>query len=184
MPEPKRVFISYSHEDKEHENHAIHDARVLAFADSLNANGFLAAIDQYVDNPSETWELWMERQIHKSDFVLLICNETYHRRFYQTEKDGVGLGARWEGHIMRHLLYQQAGSNDKFIPVLFPDGADSHIPTPIAGYTHYRITLPDLSDNGYERLIRRLSNQPATPAPVVSTVPNLPPTPRGTPTPT
>jgi len=54
---PPRVFISYSHDNVEHQE------RVLGLADRLRADGINAEIDQYNTAPPEGWPLWCERQI-------------------------------------------------------------------------------------------------------------------------
>ena len=53
MTAPK-VFISYSHDNSEHED------RVLELSDRLREDGIDANIDQYQTNPPEGWQLWME----------------------------------------------------------------------------------------------------------------------------
>lgn len=66
MSEPPKVFISYSHDSPEHE------ARVLALANRLRAEGIDAILDQYESSPAEGWELWGQRQIQTASFVLMV----------------------------------------------------------------------------------------------------------------
>ena len=84
MPDaaPRRVFISYSHDSPEHQD------RVLALADRLRVEGVNASIDQYVQSPPEGWADWCEMEIRKSDFVLMVCTETYLRRVGLTRFGG------------------------------------------------------------------------------------------------
>jgi hypothetical protein len=86
MTGPPRVFISYSHDDKRHEQ------RVLALANRLRTDGIDAEIDQYEPAPPEGWPTWCDRQIQKADYVLLVCSETYFWRVYGEEAPGVGHG--------------------------------------------------------------------------------------------
>jgi hypothetical protein len=82
--DPPKVLISYSQDSPEHKQ------RVLELADRLRADGIDWMIDQYVLVPEEGWPLWMERQIEDSDFVLMVCTETYFRRVMDKEEPGKG----------------------------------------------------------------------------------------------
>jgi hypothetical protein len=84
-------------------------------------DGIDCIIDRYVVVPPEGWPRWMHKQIRDSDFVVMVCTETYYQRVMGDEKPGKGLGARWEGH----LIYQ--GIYSAFIPVLFESGNYAHI---------------------------------------------------------
>lgn len=86
-----KVFISYSHDSIEHKR------RVRNLSDRLRREGIDSNIDQYEQSPSEGWPRWMERQIEEADFVLVVCTETYERRFRGVEEPGRGLGGSWEG---------------------------------------------------------------------------------------
>jgi len=114
-----RVFISYSHDSDEHRD------RVLRFADRLRADGIDAIIDQYVQSPPEGWPDWCERQIRGSDFVLMVCTETYLRRVNGEEEPGTGHGVRWEGRLNNQHLYDAGSASNKFLPVLLAGGVDA-----------------------------------------------------------
>jgi SEFIR domain len=60
-----RVFISYSHDSREHID------RVLALSNRLRADGIDCHIDQYEESPSEGWPRWMVNQIEDASFVLV-----------------------------------------------------------------------------------------------------------------
>ena len=164
---PPRVFISYSHDSPAHGD------RVLELADRLRADGIDAIIDQYIQFPSEGWPAWCEAEIEKADFVLMVCTETYLRRVSRKEEPGVGHGVLWEGRLIYQYLYDSGSVSRKFVPVLFADGLDAHVPAPVKGGTTYRV--PDR----YEALLRLLSNQPLTPMPPLGPGKSLPPRERG-----
>ncbi len=84
--ESPKVFISYTHDSPEHID------RVLHLADRLRAEGVDCRLDQYETSPSEGWPRWMDRQIEWAVYVLVICTETYQRRFKGIEEPGKGLG--------------------------------------------------------------------------------------------
>ena len=85
--QPPKVFISYSHDSPEHE------ARVLTLANRLRDDGIDATLDQYEAFPPQGWIQFMNQQVLDAQFVLIICTETYCRRFARKETPGTGLGA-------------------------------------------------------------------------------------------
>jgi tetratricopeptide (TPR) repeat protein len=151
-----KVFISYSHDTAEHKD------RVLALSDRLRDDGVDCYIDQYEQSPAEGWPLWCEKQVEAADFVLVVCTETYLRRFRKEEKPKVGRGVTWEGHIITQELYNAQGKNTNFIPITFEDG--EFVPLPLQSATLYRLL------EGYEGLYRRLTDQPAIKAGPVGAV--------------
>jgi CHASE2 domain-containing sensor protein len=165
-----RVFISYSHDNPEHCD------RVLELADRLRVDGIDASIDQYVQFPPEGWPVWCEAGIEKADFVLMVCTETYFRRVDRKEEPGKGHGVLWEVRLIRQLLYDAGSVSAKFVPVLVVGGLPKHVPAPVRGGTIHRIDTPE----GYEALLRVLTDQPLTPAPPIGQRKELPPRPRQT----
>jgi hypothetical protein len=156
------VFISYSQDSDEH------NARVLELANRLRADGIDAVIDQYESSPSEGWPKWMDRHIAKDDFVLVVCTETYYRRVIGDEEKGKGRGIKWESTLAYQHLYDNDSLNARFIPILFEDGKTENIPTPIKGATFYYLPAQ------YEKLYRRLTNQPETLKPELGKLRPLP----------
>jgi hypothetical protein len=112
----------------------------------------------------------MENQIAWADWVLVICTETYCRRFNGQEEEGKGLGARWEGAIITQRLYEQAGNNAKFIPVAFSSEDAQHVPELLKPTTRYSLN----DEAQYDELYRRLTNQPAIPMPPLGSIRRLP----------
>src|SRR5437899_11370377 len=112
MPRRYTVFISYSHDSVEHAK------AVLELSNRLRAEGINSVIDQYEDSPSEGLPLWMDREIRKARYVLLICTEPYYRRVTGEELPGTGRGIKWEGKLIYQHIYNSDSQNSKFIPVL------------------------------------------------------------------
>ena len=164
-----KVFISYSHDSPQHAD------RVLALADRLISQGVECIVDQYEESPAEGWPLWMERHIETADYILVVCTETYNRRARRDEPAGVGRGVKWESVLIYQDLYDADSLNTKFIPVLFDPVDEQHIPRPLRGATHYLVD----TDEGYEGLYRRLTQQPAKLRPEIGQVVPLPPSNRG-----
>jgi len=134
---PTRVFISYSHESKGHMD------AVLALANRLRKEGVDCWIDQYLRSPSEGWPRWCENQIKEAEFVLVVCTETYLRRFEGKELPRMGKGVTFEGYVITQELYDSQGRNDKFIPVVFSVTDREGIPTLLRGSTSYNISNTD-----------------------------------------
>ncbi|UCC30990.1 MAG: TIR domain-containing protein [Phycisphaerales bacterium] len=149
MSTPK-IFISYSHDSSQHQQ------RVLALSNRLRTDGFDCNIDQYEVSPNEGWPRWMSRQIREADFVLVVCTETYLRRFNGDEAPGVGQGVRWESMLTIQDLYDADSLNMKFVPVVFASADVAFIPKELRGATRVHLD----GDSGYEQLLRRLLNVP------------------------
>ncbi len=160
-----RVFISYTHDSREHKN------RVRGLSDRLRREGVDCHIDQYEQSPPEGWPLWMVNQVVDADFVLVICTETYERRFAGKEEPGKGLGGSWEGAVITQNLYDSQAKNTKFLPVIFSAQDADHIPIVLHSATRYQ---PD-TEEGYDTLYRRLTNQPAVLKPELGGRKVLPP---------
>ena len=86
-----RVFISYSHDSREHCD------RVLALAQQLRRDGINAELDQFHHEELVHWPRWCEEQLRpeKSDFVLCICTPEYTRRIEGRVAAEVGKGVFW-----------------------------------------------------------------------------------------
>jgi len=149
-PHPPTAFISYSHDSLEHSD------RVREFSDRLRADGIDCALDQYEVSPPEGWPRWMDKQIRNADFVLMVCTETYYRRVMGEEEPGKGLGVRWEGNLIYQHIYNPGTVNQRFIPVLLESSEVGHIPAPVQGASYYFAQ----TEEGYEELYRRLTQQP------------------------
>ena len=145
-----KVFISYSHDSKEHAE------KVLSFANLLRKDGIDCVLDQYTPHPPEGWPGWMENNIESAEFVLLICTQTYLNRVTGKEESGKGLGVKWEGKLIYNRIYESDSVDGKFIPVLFTYDDKKYIPSPLKGQTFYTVT----DKIAYIDLYRRLTHQP------------------------
>jgi len=160
-----KVFISYSHDSPEHAE------RVLELSDRLRNNGIDCILDQYEDSPAEGFPRWMDREIRNANFVLMVCTHTYYLRVMGEEEPGNGLGVQWESNAIYQYIYNEGMKNNRFIPVLLEGTTIDDIPIPWQGVKHYRLTTED----GYEDLYRRLTNQPSTPKGQIGKLRQMPP---------
>jgi hypothetical protein len=105
------IFISYSHDTDAHKG------RVLALAQRLRGDGLEVQIDQFFKGtPDQGWPRWMLDELDDARFVLVVCSETYNRRFRGHEDRRRGKGADWEGSIILQDTYDAQGGSGKFIP--------------------------------------------------------------------
>jgi hypothetical protein len=112
----------------------------------------------------------MEDQISEAQFVLVVCTETYYRRYRGNERPGTGLGGRWESNLIRDQLYGDGARLRKFIPVLPHWSSKCDIPEPLQ-HAATRYVLPE----DYAELYRYLTRQPRTPAPPLGARRVMPP---------
>jgi hypothetical protein len=147
-----RVFTSYAHESDSHND------KVFELSERLRSEGVDSSIDQYEVSPPEGWPRWTRNQIEQANFVLVVCTETYMRRFEGSEATGTGAGAKWEGAIITQQLYDAEGRNAKFIPIVFNRDDIKNIPVEMRGGTYYVLD----SGEEYDDLYRHLTDQPKT----------------------
>lgn len=93
------VFISYSHDDKQHE------AWVLKLATDLRSHGVDTILDQWDLRLGSDLRFFMENGLSASNLVLCVCSEMY----VQKVNSGIG-GAGYEGMIMSQSLLSNANS--------------------------------------------------------------------------
>ena len=167
-----RVFISYSWDSEEHKND------VLKLANTLRQSwGIETDIDQYVRakppfTPPQGWDLWMEKRIEWAEFVLIVCTETYMRRFRGDDAPGIGRGVTWEGTIIRQHIYNNQLTDTKFIPVVFSSQDLAYVPLILNAHDKY--ILED--EKSWRTLVYRLRQEPIIEMPEVATA-KLPPPP-------
>jgi hypothetical protein len=161
---PPRVFISYSHDSTQHKD------LVLRFAERLRKDGIDAQIDQYVKGrPPGGWPRWMWDKLDWAEFVLLICTETYYRRFRGHEEPSKGKGVDWEGQLITFEIYQAKSRTTKFVPVIFAAQDEEFIPEPLRDHP-YRVD----SEDSYQELYGFLTGQAGVPLAELGAVKTLP----------
>ena len=155
MSDTIRAFLSYSHDSPEH------GARVLGLSERLRKDGIDTGLDQYVNGvPCQGWPRWMLDELDTADFVLLVCTETYYRRFRGHEEPDKGKGADWEGALITQEIYDTRSRTVKFVPVLF-DAADARfIPEPLRSVTYYTLTSGTVYQALYDFLLGQAGVEP------------------------
>ncbi len=145
-----KVFISYSHESQ------LHSKKVLALTDRLCTNGLDCCLDQYEEAPKEGWAIWMDENLRRAKYVLVICTETYNKRARGVDMSSKGGGVKFETLLNYQDIIENQSNNEKFVPVLFRHEDVHFIPRPLKAFQYYLVD----SEEGYESLYRRLTKQP------------------------
>ena len=152
IEEEKTVFISYSWEDEEHREW------VKCLADRLIYDGINVNIDQYDLTLGDRLPQFMEQQISKATYVLIICTPTYKSKSDE-RKGGVG----YEGHIISgELLTQQ--NERKFIPIIRKGDIENSIPTCLAGKFGVDLSICSDYEKNYKKLVDTLKGIKTKPA--------------------
>jgi SEFIR domain len=128
----------------------------LELAERLRQDGIDAQIDQYVEGtPVEGWPRWMLNQLDWAGFVLVVCTETYYRRFRGLEEAEQGRGVDWEGSLITSEIYIAKSRKVKFVPVCLRQSDSRFVPEPLRGHTVYVLD----SEQSYEELYAFLTGQ-------------------------
>ncbi len=165
-----RVFISYSHDSPEHSE------RVLNLAYALRGHGIVVELDQFHQDKIVDWPRWCNEQTSRdfSDFVICIATDEYRRRVEGKVKPEKGKGVYWEGALLDDDLYDAKG-NSRLIPVLFGQDAETGIPQFLRGWTFCRMVDFELTDPGYEHLLRVITGQARVEKNPIGKIPDLKP---------
>lgn len=143
MSDNPKVFISYSHQDKDYEK------KVYEFANRLRMDGIDASVDLYVEAPIEGWPSWMEKQIMWADYVIVLASKSYHDKYYTNVN---GKGVSWEVRMVYQSLYDENCETTKYIPAFFEDNDSEYILMSLKSFTYYNVSREDQ----YEKLYMRL----------------------------
>ncbi len=144
-----RIFISYSHETKEH------DSWVEELAAELRRNGVDATLDTWDMTPGLDMTVFMESQIRDSDFVVLVCTPTYAQKS-NIPHGGVG----YEKNIISAELLQASDLRPKFLPVLRLGDFTNALPTYLG--SKYAIDFRDegKATKALSELLRAIFGEP------------------------
>jgi hypothetical protein len=149
--ESPRALISYAHGSD------TRDRKIRDLADCLRRDGVECDLDQYHESPEHGWPTWMSAAIADARrTIVVVASDAYLRRWTLAEESGIGLGAKYEGKLIRQVLYEAEGFNGRVVPVVLEHGDVRFVPLELRDVTRY-----DVSDAaGYDRLLRRLTGQP------------------------
>jgi SEFIR domain/N-6 DNA Methylase len=170
IPPPVRVFISYAHDNAQHEAHV---RQLWLF---LRRQGIDAVLDLSVAQRRQDWPTWMLRQIRLARFVLVIASPAYRRRAEGEARPDEGRGVQWEAMLIREEMYgDQDAALNRFLPVVLPGCSADDIPEWMGPTTTTHYVIVDYTIQGAESLLRVLTGQPSELVPPLGSTPVLPP---------
>lgn len=152
------VFISYSHETQAHKKW------VLDLASRLRNTGIDASIDQWDLKPGDDLPHFMEQKLASSDYVLMICTETYVTK----ANSGTG-GVGYEKMIITSDLLANIDSN-KIIPIIRQEGS-FNVPTFLKSKLYINFSLNDEFEFSFDELVRTIHNAPLYKKPEIGNSP-------------
>lgn len=138
---PPRVFMSYSHDGREHEDW------VLKLATRLRGNGVDVCLDRWDVTLGGNLSLFMERAASDDYRVIAVVSDTYTRKC----DDRTG-GSGVEAQMLSSRLYQQLDSN-AVIPII-RNNPDAALPAFLSGRLWEDFRDPGTEESAYLRLLR------------------------------
>ncbi|MGH3934337.1 MAG: SEFIR domain-containing protein, partial [Pseudonocardiaceae bacterium] len=167
--DPVRVFISYAHDDAEHED------RVREFWTFLRGQGVDARLDKPAAERRQDWPLWMLREVREARFVLVVASPAYRERAEGDAAAGQGRGVQWEAALIREEVYaDREAALQRIVPVVLPGCAAGDIPVWLGPVTSSHFVVSEYTMTGAERLLRLLTDQPYEFIPPLGKRPALP----------
>lgn len=146
---------------------------VRAFATRLRDDGVNAILDQWEVRPGDRIPQFMTQSISKSDYVLIVCTESYKRKSddptYDPSRapdDGVS-GVSFEGYIMTAELLAGISPERKFIPI-WRDGKQwkSSAPSWVVGKRYIDFRGDPYNEDAYSELLDHLLDHTPKPPPI------------------
>ncbi|EKA4523277.1 TPA: toll/interleukin-1 receptor domain-containing protein [Vibrio cholerae] len=144
---PPRVFISYSHDSAEHKSW------VLDFATTLRNRGIDAVLDQWDLKPGDDLPHFMETELARCDYAILVCTETYVAKA-NAGKGGVG----YEKMIVTSSLLSNI-DNNKIIPVV-RQSSSPILPTFLCSKIYVNFSKDSEVEYSLDELLRTLLQAP------------------------
>jgi hypothetical protein len=148
-----RAFISYAWDD------AAHVEMVRRFRDFLRDEcGIDARLDLSAGERPQDWPAWIQKQIRKSDYILVAVSSAYKRRADDRAAVDEGRGVRWESRLLRELCYANHKVGlAKVLPIVLPGQSSADIPFWLGPTTRSYYVVSDFTLAGAAGLVRYLT---------------------------
>lgn len=146
------LFIPYSWDSPGHKQWVLELSTRLRSKSGINV-----ILDQWNLTPGKDTTIFMETNVSRSDFVLLICTPKYAEK--ANKRDG---GVGYEAMIITGELASKT-DQDKFIPVLREEDWDRSLPIWIRTKRGVDLRGAIYSDAEYESLVRAIHRESLAP---------------------
>jgi hypothetical protein len=153
------VFISYSHDSKEHK------AWVTTLATDLRSNGVDVVLDQWDLSLGQDVAAFMQRGVAASDRVVMICSDEYVKK----ADAGVG-GVGYERLIITSEVVENIDTK-KFIPIIRGNPSSLKVPRCIGPRLYVDFSHDEDYAARLEEILREIHNSPAVAKPPVGSNP-------------
>lgn len=143
MSEPT-VFISYSHDNNQHEKW------VLKLATDLRQHGVNAILDQWDLRVGSDLRFFMENGLSSTQMVLCVCSEEYVKKV----DNGSG-GSGYEGMIMTQALLRNA-KEEYIIPIVKNNPSLQKVPHAFGSKLYIDFSVEENYVAKYQELLERI----------------------------
>ncbi|WP_191299279.1 SEFIR domain-containing protein [Lentzea cavernae] len=165
-----RVFLSYAHDDDRHRN------LVSAFAAFLTRSGVDVDFDMWLTGERQDWYAWALDRVTTADFVIVVASPRYRAVGDGTAPGEKNRGVQAEAAVLREMLYaDRARWLPRILPVVLPGRALGELPTFVQAHSASHFAVREMTDAGFEELLRVITGQPRHVRPPIGAVPALPP---------
>lgn len=159
----KKVFISYSWGNKEHQDWIINLGKRL-MTDTVDV-----VLDRWSLKDGHDIHSFMEEMVKSEDIfrVLIVCNKKYKEKADDRE-GGVGT----ETQIISPNLYSKE-KQEKFIPIVLErdEEGKAYLPVYLSSRKYIDFSLEEDFEDSYEDLLRNILEAPSIPKPKLGTKP-------------
>ncbi|XP_066910288.1 uncharacterized protein [Clytia hemisphaerica] len=136
------VFVVYFPDSEKHVSN------IVRFIKRCHKYGIDATTDIFDPKHAEDRGVYIYSRMVEAQFVFVVCSEGFFSNSEAIYKPNVAAEASAKGKevsfIMKFILneiYDLAGNNPKFIPVLFPHGKEDFIPSVLKSATTYKMPV-------------------------------------------
>lgn len=170
------VFISYRQESEKLK------VSVLALAEQLQNAGVFVELDQlYFQNnqggPPEGWPKWCDDRVTQTPKTLIVASPGWFSAYEGKGPSGTGLGAACESGLVRQMLYDAKGINDRFRLVFLEAMAPDAVPIALRSWHQFMLYK---GESEFMPLLAWITSSGDAHATTAASGPDLPPT-RSTP---